>query len=654
MKKLFIALCLLLSALLCLCSCGETDAGGKGNSGNSGGEGVGVREIANLSEYTIVRGDNAGKEIKDLVTILRNAIIEKTGAELDPGTDYGGEKKYEILIGETKRSASTEVKSTFKSDFDYTVKLDGNKIVILGSTDEMTAEAVNTFVESFIQNGKVYAPTGNGYSVKKDFPVKSLSVAGGDISEFSVYYVTEKEIGTAKTSLQYANELCSAFADKIGKKVNTITDISTGKKYITVDASSLDYTKGSIEITENSIILKGSYHSMPTVMDTFFNTLIGDSESVELKAGVTEIDTADIPSIYSKEDLMKVLEYAYNDNDVLIVGDQAGGSREMPSTFFEKYNEGNLEKGGYFTGTGRDPAITGLDLGRCGMLLAFIKDNEWPAISQMVCELVDYAAKGGIVTLGAHFRNPNFADNADLPQWQSDRGELGGAAEWNDLITPGTEINSNFMIELERIGMVLKALDDAGVPVIWRPLHEMDGGWFWWTPSGDAGANHYVAFWKYIYKYLTEDLGLDNLLWHYSPSITDKCLAYYPGDEYVDMVGCDWYTRGNMELLDDHMPYEMLMSKGKVTNLAEIGIGDELMSDNIRDQETLFNAENYEKILKELYDEGYKIAMFVTYTHKHTLAYLPGGDEFMQSEAVIDLSEMPALFEKVTGFKVGN
>ena len=131
-------------------------------------------------------------------------------------------------------------------------------------------------------------------------------------------------------------------------------------------------------------------------------------------------------------------------------------------------------------------------------------------------------------------------------------------------------------------------------------------------------------------------------------------MNYYPGDEYCDIVGCDWYTDGSSEIMEGHKPYEKLMETGKIANLAEIGISDSLMAENIKDQDNLYNAYDFFRTTVEaMYAEGYKIGFFATYTHKHTLAYLPGGDEIMQSEMVIDLSEMPALFEKATGFKVG-
>ncbi|MBQ8207148.1 MAG: hypothetical protein IJZ89_00235 [Clostridia bacterium] len=650
MKKLSVILCIILYIVCVFCACGKASGG---NVGSSEGK-VTVREISNISEYTIIRGESASDIEKQAMTDLRSAIKKNTGAELKVGTDWGGSGSYEIIIGETGRNAGKMAMEVLGGDYDYMIKMDGNHIVIVGGTPEATLEAVSVFISNFIQNGKVYAPTGSGHSVLKDYPVEKLTINGKALSEYKFYYIKNIGSETAKKNSEFTEEARDRLGEKTGVRLELVQDISKGSNYIMVDTSELNYTKGAIKVEDGNLILYGSYHSIDYVMDYFFDTLLsGDVKEVDITEN-TELDSGDLPTVYSREDLMAVLQYSYDNNDVLIVGDEVGGNREVPGVFLDRYMNGDIESGGYRTGTGTYPSIMGLDLGRCGALLAFLEDHEWGSISQIVCESIDYAAQGGIVTIASHFRNPSLTQTKE---WQSDRGTLNGAKDWVDLITPGTELNNNMMFELERVAKVLKAYDDAGVPIIWRPMHEMDGGWFWWTPedgSAKLDGKYYVDFWKYIYDYFTNDWGLDNLIWHFSPSTSSSAMNYYPGDEYCDIVGCDWYTDGSSEIMEGHKPYEKLMETGKIANLAEIGISDSLMAENIKDQDNLYNAYDFFRTTVEaMYAEGYKIGFFATYTHKHTLAYLPGGDEIMQSEMVIDLSEMPALFEKATGFKVG-
>jgi mannan endo-1,4-beta-mannosidase len=47
------------------------------------------------------------------------------------------------------------------------------------------------------------------------------------------------------------------------------------------------------------------------------------------------------------------------------------------------------------------------------------------------------------------------------------------------------------------IAWFLKQLDYAEVPVLWRPYHEMNGGWFWWgQKKGESG---YKKLWQMMW-----------------------------------------------------------------------------------------------------------------------------------------------------------
>ena len=88
---------------------------------------------------------------------------------------------------------------------------------------------------------------------------------------------------------------------------------------------------------------------------------------------------------------------------------------------------------------------------------------------------------------------------------------------------------------------VLKELADANVPILWRPLHEAAGdpkypgnAWFWW---GSAGKDAYIQLWKLMYDKFTNEYGLNNLIWVWNAQNPD----WYPGDEYVDIMGYDCY-----------------------------------------------------------------------------------------------------------------
>lgn len=101
-------------------------------------------------------------------------------------------------------------------------------------------------------------------------------------------------------------------------------------------------------------------------------------------------------------------------------------------------------------------------------------------------------------------------------------------------VTPGTAEYAATVRDIDSIAVQLKRLQDAGIPVLWRPLHEAGGGWFWWGAKGAAPAK---ALWDLMYSRLTGIHGLHNLIWVWSTPEPD----WYPGNAKVDIVGYDSY-----------------------------------------------------------------------------------------------------------------
>ena len=89
--------------------------------------------------------------------------------------------------------------------------------------------------------------------------------------------------------------------------------------------------------------------------------------------------------------------------------------------------------------------------------------------------------------------------------------------------------------DMDAVAAQLQRLSDAHVPVLWRPLHESKGGWFWW---GAKGPGPFKQLWRLMHDRLTNVHHLHNLIWVDS-SGGDP--AWYPGDDAVDVVGVDAY-----------------------------------------------------------------------------------------------------------------
>ncbi|MDR0575574.1 MAG: Ig-like domain-containing protein [Tannerella sp.] len=144
----------------------------------------------------------------------------------------------------------------------------------------------------------------------------------------------------------------------------------------------------------------------------------------------------------------------------------------------------------------------------------------------------------------------------------------------------GTWENTVVNADLEKIANYLLLLKNKNIPVIWRPLHEAagniyaypaSGAWFWW---GNDGAEAYKNLWKYMFNYL-KNKGLNNLIWVFTTQ-TDNAtsasdLPFYPGDEYVDIVGRDSYNNQNpASLFAEFSVMEQNFSQ-KMLTLAECG-----------------------------------------------------------------------------------
>lgn len=215
--------------------------------------------------------------------------------------------------------------------------------------------------------------------------------------------------------------------------------------------------------------------------------------------------------------------------------------------------------------TGDYPALLGLD-----MMDYTPSRTALGTSSSAVDKAIEFHKKGGIVTFCWHWNAPTEYLNSTA---NSSDGWWGGFYTKNSKfdiakVMNGQDANGKKLLDrdIKAIAEQLKKLEKAGVPVIWRPLHEASGGWFWW---GAKGSDAYKKLWKYLYKELTNTYGCNNLIWVYNGQSAD----WYPGDEYVDIVGEDIYP-GNHVYDPQVSRFKQAInygSKTKITALTENG-----------------------------------------------------------------------------------
>ena len=187
--------------------------------------------------------------------------------------------------------------------------------------------------------------------------------------------------------------------------------------------------------------------------------------------------------------------------------------------------------------TGKYPAVFGQDFG-------FSYPGYWDGINyrqRIVDEAIKRYNEGFIITLMWHAVPPTMDE--PVPFSEGIQSELTDE-EWQDLITPGTQINERWKSQVDVIAWFLKQLRYAGVPVLWRPYHEMNGGWFWWGKK--SGADGYKKLYRMMYDRLTHFHQLNNLIWVYNANEVklgvDDYETYYPGDDVVDILATDVYS----------------------------------------------------------------------------------------------------------------
>lgn len=263
--------------------------------------------------------------------------------------------------------------------------------------------------------------------------------------------------------------------------------------------------------------------------------------------------------------LMNYLNESYG--NVIISGQYADGinSPEIQAIYYQ---------------TGKYPAIMGFDFlyyGKTASENRTEKDNT----TQLA---IDWWNSGGIVTYCWHWFAPK--DNVlsqDLPWNKSFYSQATTFNLEKALNGEDTEAYDMLISDIDDVSEQLAILQKAGVPVLWRPLHEASGGWFWW---GSYGSDTYKKLWDLMYDRMVNVNGLNNLIWVWNGqhNDTDGIADWYPGDDTVDIISEDIYAdkqeySSQVERFSSAMKYT---STNKIIALSETGVipdPDELIKD---------------------------------------------------------------------------
>jgi mannan endo-1,4-beta-mannosidase len=239
---------------------------------------------------------------------------------------------------------------------------------------------------------------------------------------------------------------------------------------------------------------------------------------------------------------------------------------------------------------GSHPGVLGIDVWDLA-----IKPGDWvPTPAQHAQAIVDVAARGGVINLEWHMRG---CDASDL----DGRGFYAAGNETCLCRLANDDPTATAWLE-RKLDRLADAVEEHGlrdIPMIFRPMHEFTGNWFWWgygywdcdarvAGATVRGPEAYKKVFRKMVDHLRVERGLDSLLIAYSPdklwegigdTEEERFLSGYPGDAYVDVMGIDLYYLADRDFDEQTERYGRYLElvtglarqHGKVAALTETG-----------------------------------------------------------------------------------
>ncbi|MEK4518286.1 PA14 domain-containing protein [Paenibacillus sp. FSL H8-0122] len=235
--------------------------------------------------------------------------------------------------------------------------------------------------------------------------------------------------------------------------------------------------------------------------------------------------------------------------------------------------------------SGQYAALHGYELGAIGGqsesgVAAQRKNIVWSA--------TNWSRAGGIVAMTFHQNLPGTKY-----EWSNVQKSI-SQAQFNKYVTPGTTEYNALITDLDKVAVSLKSLRDAKVPILWRPYHEMNGGWFWWGKK-----DNFSALWNIMYDRFVNVHQLNNLIWVWNPNApnanSDPYARTYPGADRVDVLAADIYNNDYSNKYHDDLTS---LAGGKPIGIGENGEMPNISKLKLTQQNYVFMM-NWGKMLYE-------------------------------------------------------
>lgn len=177
-----------------------------------------------------------------------------------------------------------------------------------------------------------------------------------------------------------------------------------------------------------------------------------------------------------------------------------------------------------------------------------------------LAKAMEWAEKGGLLTFTWHWFSPLYGHDKSFFSKNTD-------FDAEKAIKSDTKEHMQMCSDLDRMAELLKPFNDKDIPILWRPFHESEGDWFWWSAKGPETAKKLFCF---EHDYFTKKHHLNNLIWVWNSPQPEG----YVGDDYCDIISRDTYPNAH-EHGDFRDIYESLIKitpSRKGAAIAETGV----------------------------------------------------------------------------------
>lgn len=230
----------------------------------------------------------------------------------------------------------------------------------------------------------------------------------------------------------------------------------------------------------------------------------------------------------------------------------------------QQYSDANqFENIMYYNTTGDMPAIMGFDF-------LYAQGTDEPDYTQIEEAIKWHNEQNGIVSFCWHWKVPVDIDDDSVKGTAFYSKDIRNFSLEN-AVTPGTKEYNVVIEDIDTIALYLQRLETAGVPVIWRPLHEASGNWFWWGMKDKETYKKqlYQKLWYMVYDRLENYHKLTNLIWVWNGQ---SKLTTVNANTY-DISGIDIYptSENHSEQKAKYKELSKCTDTSKMTALSEVG-----------------------------------------------------------------------------------